>query len=115
MSNVDSREPQDDATPVAFPQVLWDELALLERHDGTRPAPPLKSIYQDLGSTENPRPLAALCFSGGGIRSATFNLGLVQALAKLGLMRQFDYVSSVSGGGYIAGWLRAWCHYKGSV
>jgi hypothetical protein len=54
------------------------------------------------------RPLVALCLSGGGIRSATFNLGVLQALARIGLLEQFDYLSSVSGGGYIAGWLKAW-------
>lgn len=44
---------------------------------------------------------AGLAFSGGGIRSATFNLGIVQVLAKRGLLKWFDYLSTVSGGGYI--------------
>ncbi len=52
--------------------------------------------------------LLGLAFSGGGIRSATFNLGVLQALAKLGLLRRFDYLSTVSGGGYIGSWLVAW-------
>src|SRR5262249_26169098 len=52
--------------------------------------------------------LVGLCFSGGGIRSATFNLGVLQGLAELGLLRRFDYLSSVSGGGYIHQWLAAW-------
>jgi|HubBroStandDraft_5_1064220.scaffolds.fasta_scaffold10025_2 hypothetical protein len=52
--------------------------------------------------------LTALCFSGGGIRSATFNLGVLQALAELKLLHRFDYLSTVSGGGYIGGWLAAW-------
>jgi len=52
--------------------------------------------------------LVGLCFSGGGIRSATFNLGILQGLAELGLLRRFDYLSSVSGGGYIHQWLAAW-------
>ena len=58
-------------------------------------------------------PLTALCLSGGGIRSATFNLGIIQALAKSGLLSKIDYLSSVSGGGYIASWLRAWIHRCG--
>ncbi len=49
--------------------------------------------------------LAGLAFSGGGIRSATFNLGVLQALAELGLLHRFDYLSTVSGGGYIGFWL----------
>jgi hypothetical protein len=52
--------------------------------------------------------LMGICFSGGGIRSATFNLGVLQGLAELGLLRCFDYLSSVSGGGYIHQWLAAW-------
>jgi len=50
----------------------------------------------------------ALCFSGGGIRSATFGLGIVQALAKDNKLSKFDYLSTVSGGGYLGSWLSAW-------
>src|SRR5262245_10196234 len=52
-------------------------------------------------------PQVGLAISGGGIRSATFALGLLQALHKLGLYREIDYVSTVSGGGYIGAWLFA--------
>jgi patatin-like phospholipase len=55
-------------------------------------------------------PLWGLALSGGGIRSATFNLGVLQALARLRLLARFDYLSTVSGGGYIGGWLVALCH-----
>jgi patatin-like phospholipase len=71
---------------------------------------------------------AALCLSGGGIRSAAFCLGVIQALAshprskpagndKPGepcaqagqcLLTRFHYLSTVSGGGYIGSWLSAW-------
>jgi hypothetical protein len=44
--------------------------------------------------------LDALCLSGGGIRSAAFCLGVVQALAGAGLLARFHYLSTVSGGGY---------------
>jgi hypothetical protein len=47
-------------------------------------------LYQRL----NERGLAALCLSGGGIRSASFSLGVVQA--------------TVSGGGYLGAFLSAW-------
>ena len=52
--------------------------------------------------------LQGICFSGGGIRSATFNLGVLQGLAKLRILNHFDYLSSVSGGGYIHEWFAAW-------
>ncbi len=46
-------------------------------------------------------PHAGLALSGGGIRSATFCLGLIRGLAQNGILRRFDYLSTVSGGGYI--------------
>lgn len=68
-----------------------------------------KVIYDELHQYPGDR--SALCFSGGGIRSATFNLGVIQALAKLNLLDKFDYLSTVSGGGYIGSWLTA-CAYR---
>jgi hypothetical protein len=59
--------------------------------------------------------LVGLAFSGGGIRSATFAVGILQGLAKLGLMRRIDYLSTVSGGGYAGSWLAAWIKRDGSV
>ncbi|HEV7902201.1 MAG TPA: patatin-like phospholipase family protein [Pyrinomonadaceae bacterium] len=53
---------------------------------------------------------SALCLSGGGIRSGTFALGLMQGLARHELLGKFDYLSTVSGGGYTGSWLTAWIH-----
>jgi len=58
-------------------------------------------------------PLAALCLSGGGIRSASFALGVLQVLARQHLLRRFHYLSTVSGGGYIGTWLQALIHHHG--
>lgn len=58
------------------------------------------------GDPENPD-LVGLAFSGGGIRSATFGLGVLESLKGLGLLRGIDYLSTVSGGGYIGAWLSA--------
>src|SRR6266849_773006 len=59
--------------------------------------------------------LQGICFSGGGIRSATLNLGIIQGLAGLpheddepGMLSRFDYPSRVSGGRYIHEWFAAW-------
>ena len=54
--------------------------------------------------------LVGLAFSGGGIRSATFNLGISQAFAEKEMLREFHYLSTVSGGGYIGSWLSKWIH-----
>src|ERR1700686_1077065 len=61
------------------------------------------------------KPFSALCISGGGIRSATFGLGALQSLANHGLLREFDYLSTVSGGGYIGSWLTAWIKRDGGI
>jgi hypothetical protein len=45
--------------------------------------------------------LMGLALSGGGIRSATFNLGLLQVLCNNEILAKVDYLSTVSGGGYI--------------
>jgi len=52
----------------------------------------------EAGEVQN---LVGLALSGGGIRSATFSLGVMQALAQRGLLKKVDYLSTVSGGGYI--------------
>src|SRR5215471_21697209 len=56
-----------------------------------------------------------LAFSGGGIRSATFNLGILKALHKLDVLKHVDYLSTVSGGGYIGAWWTAWRARWGSA
>jgi hypothetical protein len=58
--------------------------------------------------------------SGGGVRSATFALGVFQALARARLVRRIDFLSTVSGGGYFGGFLgrlfmRPWISGPGEV
>jgi hypothetical protein len=53
---------------------------------------------------------SALCLSGGGIRSASFAVGVLQGLARRGLLQGFDYLSTVSGGGFAGSWVSAWLH-----
>jgi hypothetical protein len=48
-----------------------------------------------------------LSLSGGGVRSAAVSLGVLQALNHHGALRNIDYLSSVSGGGYMASALTA--------
>lgn len=60
-----------------------------------------------LASSSETSPLQGLAISGGGIRSATFALGVLQQLAEHKQLDRFDYLSSVSGGGYLAGALHA--------
>ncbi len=53
-------------------------------------------------------PAVGLALSGGGIRSATFCLGVLQALARTKVLPRVDLLSTVSGGGYIGSFLGAW-------
>ncbi len=70
---------------------------------------PLKTLLHQCSGT-------ALCLSGGGIRSASFSLGVLQGLAKFslkgptgsGFLNNLDFLSTVSGGGYIGSWLMGW-------
>src|SRR5579871_3874600 len=91
--------------PLSSPQVLLEEYKVL------RPGLPFnasdeRGLFEQIHRQD--QPLAALCLSGGGIRSATFALGVIQGLAEKGLLKDFDYLSTVSGGGYVGGWLSSW-------
>jgi hypothetical protein len=75
----------------------------------------VKTPTEDPSDCPHPQPpeeplgnLVGLALSGGGIRSATFNLGFLQGLAQRGLLEKFDYLSTVSGGGFIGAWWSAW-------
>jgi hypothetical protein len=64
-----------------------------------------KNVFkQEPSDEELAGSLFGICFSGGGIRSATFNLGILQGLAHCRMLRFADYLSTVSGGGYIGSW-----------
>lgn len=91
-----------------FPEVLREELAAF----GPKAEQKEQARSDPIAEAHNTR-LAGLAFSGGGIRSATFNLGVLQALADMHLLRKFHYLSTVSGGGYIGSWLTAWIHRRG--
>ncbi|MBN9508790.1 MAG: patatin-like phospholipase family protein, partial [Alphaproteobacteria bacterium] len=89
-------------------QALAEELALL-RPEARPPVADAAAYAAAAGRAE----LSALCLSGGGIRSAAFSLGVIQGLARRGLLDRFDYLSTVSGGGFIGGWLDALAHRAG--
>jgi len=52
-------------------------------------------------TTSSEKKLVGLALSGGGIRSAIYSLGVMQRLARVGWMEKIEYLSTVSGGGYI--------------
>jgi len=71
----------------------------------------LGRVYEEVHGLRGPSGIhSALCLSGGGIRSASFALGVIQGLARCRLLERFDYLSTVSGGGYVGSWLSTWIH-----
>jgi Predicted esterase of the alpha-beta hydrolase superfamily len=52
----------------------------------------------------------ALAFSGGGIRAAAFQAGVLWRLAKSNMLKDVDYLAAVSGGGYIASAFTSFLH-----
>lgn len=111
--------------PVGFENVFEDELRAISerRNQRDRAHPPATTggfngqdsaaslRHQPPNSAQNDRDrqlrqnLVGLALSGGGVRSASFNLGMIQALDEHGVFAQIDYLSTVSGGGYFGGYL----------
>ena len=98
--------------PVKLHEVLREEYQTL-RPGVDFSGESTSEVLDKLRRQENP--LSALCISGGGIRSATFALGALQGLAGHRILDQFDYLSTVSGGGYIGSWLTAWIKRAGGI
>jgi choline dehydrogenase-like flavoprotein len=73
----------------------------VNKDPGHRPAVVPEPLQGDRWSSD----VTGLALSGGGIRSATFNLGLLQALARVHCLRRVDFLSTVSGGSYIGSFL----------
>lgn len=81
---------------------------VINRVDKVRRARLFKEIH---GQKDPPKRIySALCLSGGGIRSGAFALGAMQGLARHGILEKFDFLSTVSGGGYAGSWLSTWIH-----
>jgi hypothetical protein len=96
----------NEVSGLTFQDVFRDELAFL--HPDADAAPDA-----DLAARAHGAGLVGMALSGGGVRSATFGLGLLQALAGQGMLRHLDYLSTVSGGGFIGGWLSKCIHEQG--
>lgn len=104
---------------IAFYECIYDErLGLLdppfERMFATEMEEwvlPRRATQGDRGYGRGPMPsptrpavendLYGVAVSGGGMRSATFGLGVLQALSRHDLLEPADYLSTVSGGGYV--------------
>ncbi len=79
-------------------EVFPNELAVIRQRRLNAGLPP---PARDITTPSLPHDLMGLALSGGGIRSASFSLGVLQALSASGLLPRVDYLSTVSGGGLI--------------
>ena len=70
----------------------------------------LKHLGYECSETKGGPNLTGLCLSGGGVRSAIFCGGVVEYLAEQRLLKEFDYLSTVSGGGFTGAALSYWSH-----
>jgi hypothetical protein len=107
----------DCESSISFPQALREELEDIKtRRQRSCPASPQKGeVPKEAAVLKEALDagLMGLALSGGGIRSATFGLGFLQGLARMRMLGLVDYLSTVSGGGYIGGWLAAWIKRDG--
>ncbi len=126
----------DPQAPLEFAEVFAREMALINKRRQSQanaggPARPAdisvaKIITGDAGKLDVVQPssghsLVGLALSGGGIRSAAFSLGVLQSMHQTkiagagqaagaepqSLVDRADYLSTVSGGGYIGSALSA--------
>lgn len=90
-----------------FHEIFALEVQAISKRRGNKRAPiELELEYRQRDGTPVMRPtpgsnVVGLALSGGGIRSAAFCLGAMQALDVRRLIEKIDYLSTVSGGGYI--------------
>lgn len=90
--------------PIELTEVIQKEREqLLERR---------RKLSLERGSKEQPL-WFGIALSGGGIRSATINLGFLQTLNKYGILQKADYISSVSGGGYTHSYVQVTAKERG--
>ena len=102
-SHPEQRDKAPDGAAVSFGETLREEYQeIIERRK--RRHSRHGRAFADDGA---PVDLTGLALSGGGVRSAAFCLGALQAINAAGALNQVDYLSTVSGGGFVGGAMSA--------
>jgi predicted acylesterase/phospholipase RssA len=99
-----------DEAELMKPPLSWAS-ALNSEHEAIKRARKRSNLASN---PLDPLDHVGLALSGGGIRSATFCLGVLQELASSERLKAVDYLSTVSGGGYVGAWLTAWIRNSGA-
>ncbi|NUO00309.1 MAG: hypothetical protein HUU01_06795 [Saprospiraceae bacterium] len=80
-------------------EVIQEESNLLKKRR--------KVLFGEAAAADFDKTRFGIAMSGGGIRSATINMGFLHTLNGLGLLKLADYLSTVSGGGYTGAYVHA--------
>jgi len=103
---------QDLGGAIPYDRLLGLPLAEAQ---GAEPTEILRAEQQEIAGRRQAAGLASgtddlvgVAISGGGIRSATFALGVLQGVASKGLLKEVDLLSTVSGGGYVGSFLSSY-------
>ena len=94
--------------PISLQELVEMEHRILNNGDVDSPKIASPSSSHEPWVRFTARDYFGLGLSGGGIRSATFNIGLLQALDEKEVLNSVDYLSTVSGGGYAGGFWNTW-------
>jgi hypothetical protein len=90
---------------IRLDEIVRTEVGVINARRGDLKRPPL--TLHGTGAGSRVLDAVGLALSGGGIRSAAFSLGVLQSLNEHGVLKRVDYLSSVSGGGYMGSSLTA--------
>jgi hypothetical protein len=90
---------------IGLDEIVRTEVGVINTRRGGLGRPPL--TLHGTGAGSRALDAVGLALSGGGIRSAAFSLGVLQSLNEHGVLKHVDYLSSVSGGGYMGSSLTA--------
>ncbi|MEM7360778.1 MAG: hypothetical protein AAF431_16935 [Pseudomonadota bacterium] len=119
MASGDSNPPIESPLPAASTGNTFRNRIVFEQKGCTKKMPTdvfdaehieilkRRSAFKPHGNDKKLENLVGLACSGGGIRSATVSLGVVQQIQKRKLFKDIDYLSTVSGGGYFGSFLSA--------
>jgi hypothetical protein len=103
--SADDGKPDPVGAPIGFERILRVDAVPGGSELYRRELESIQARRGTKGSVDN---LAGFACSGGGIRSATFCLGVAQSLARRGLLPRIDILSTVSGGGYFGAFLSSY-------
>jgi len=83
---------------------LQRRLDAFERHGAVRERE-VERLTDTTSPSSKPEARVCLAMSGGGVRSAAFQMGVLQGLAEIDRLNDVDIAAAVSGGSYTLGWL----------